>query len=88
MADTLKDVPEFFESELGESIIARTKALGKFSASVFFFFRNILFDYSIGSFRELGPPDLCHIIKINSKPGLKEVRYEYSTYKYLIKLKG
>jgi hypothetical protein len=29
MADTLKDIPEFFESELGESIIARTDALGK-----------------------------------------------------------
>lgn len=29
MADTLKDVPEFFETELGESIAARTDALGK-----------------------------------------------------------
>lgn len=28
MADTLKDVPEFFENELGESIAARTEALG------------------------------------------------------------
>lgn len=28
MADTLKDIPEFFESELGESIAARTDALG------------------------------------------------------------
>lgn len=28
MADTLKDIPEFFETELGESIIARTDALG------------------------------------------------------------
>ncbi|KAG1449970.1 hypothetical protein G6F56_008484 [Rhizopus delemar] len=43
MADTLKDVPEFFETELGESIAARTDALG--------------------TFRELGPPDLCHILK-------------------------
>ncbi|CAO3592540.1 unnamed protein product [Absidia cylindrospora] len=30
MADTLKDIPEFFETELGESIIARTDALGTF----------------------------------------------------------
>lgn len=29
MADTLKDIPEFFETELGESIIARTDALGE-----------------------------------------------------------
>lgn len=29
MADTLKDIPEFFETEIGESIAARTDALGK-----------------------------------------------------------
>ncbi|KAL0075718.1 Chs5p-Arf1p-binding proteins-domain-containing protein [Phycomyces blakesleeanus] len=58
MADTLKDIPEFFESELGESIIARTDALG--------------------AFRELGPPDLCHIIKANAKPGVREIgSYHY-----------
>ncbi|RCH92020.1 hypothetical protein CU098_006290 [Rhizopus stolonifer] len=58
MADTLKDIPEFFECELGESIVSRTEALG--------------------SFRELGPPDLCHIIKINAKPGVKEIgSYHY-----------
>ncbi|KAI8359142.1 Chs5p-Arf1p-binding proteins-domain-containing protein [Blakeslea trispora] len=58
MTDTLKDIPEFFENEIGESIAARTDALG--------------------TFRELGPPDLCHIIKTNSKPGLKELgSYHY-----------
>ncbi|KAI8089750.1 Chs5p-Arf1p-binding proteins-domain-containing protein [Halteromyces radiatus] len=58
MADTLKDIPEFFETELGESIIARTDALG--------------------TFRELGPPDLCHIIKTNAKPGVREIgSYHY-----------
>ncbi|KAI8373642.1 Chs5p-Arf1p-binding proteins-domain-containing protein [Choanephora cucurbitarum] len=58
MADTLKDIPEFFEHDLGESIIARTDALG--------------------TFRELGPPDLCHIIKVNAKPGTKEIgSYHY-----------
>ncbi|KAI8353278.1 Chs5p-Arf1p-binding proteins-domain-containing protein [Choanephora cucurbitarum] len=58
MTDTLKDIPEFFESEIGESIAARTDALG--------------------TFRELGPPDLCHIIKTNSKPGVKELgSYHY-----------
>lgn len=31
MADTLKDIPEFFENELGESIAARTDALGTFT---------------------------------------------------------
>ncbi|KAI9253011.1 Chs5p-Arf1p-binding proteins-domain-containing protein [Sporodiniella umbellata] len=58
MADTLKDVPEFFESELGESLAARTDALG--------------------TFRELGPPDLCHILKTHPKPGMKELgSYHY-----------
>lgn len=28
---------------------------------------------TVGTFRELGPPDLCHIIKAHSKPGMKEV---------------
>lgn len=37
MADTLKDIPEFFETELGESIIARTDAL---SMRYTFKFRN------------------------------------------------
>ncbi|KAI9599571.1 Chs5p-Arf1p-binding proteins-domain-containing protein [Syncephalis fuscata] len=49
MSDALKDVPEFFESVLGESVIARTDA--------------------IGSFRELGPPDLCHLTKKQGKEG-------------------
>ncbi|KAI8338888.1 Chs5p-Arf1p-binding proteins-domain-containing protein [Chlamydoabsidia padenii] len=58
MADTLKAIPEFFETKLGESIIARTDALG--------------------TFRELGPPDLCHIIKSNAKPGVKDIgSYHY-----------
>ncbi|PLW39506.1 hypothetical protein PCASD_07662 [Puccinia coronata f. sp. avenae] len=51
MSDHLKDVPEFFEVELGESLISRTEFLN--------------------SFRELGPPDLCHLIKTTSKPGSK-----------------
>ncbi|RIA96828.1 Chs5p-Arf1p-binding proteins-domain-containing protein [Glomus cerebriforme] len=56
--DTLKDVPEFFETQLDESLAARTE--------------------SLASFRELGPPDLCHITKANAKPGVKEVgSYHY-----------
>ncbi|CAH1757986.1 8978_t:CDS:10 [Entrophospora sp. SA101] len=56
--DTLKDVPEFFETQLDESIVARTE--------------------SLATFRELGPPDLCHITKANVKPGVKEVgSYHY-----------
>ncbi|CAG8553576.1 15485_t:CDS:10 [Racocetra fulgida] len=56
--DTLKDVPEFFETQLDESIAARTE--------------------NLASFRELGPPDLCHITKSNAKPGVKEVgSYHY-----------
>ncbi|KAF9584628.1 hypothetical protein BGW38_005788 [Lunasporangiospora selenospora] len=66
MTDNLRDIPEFIEKELGESLHARTEALGTFP-------------YHDGTFRELGAPDLCHIIKVNSKPGVKET----SSYHYV-----
>ncbi|KAK9900039.1 chaps-domain-containing protein [Cystobasidium minutum MCA 4210] len=57
-SDCLKDVPEFFEVDLGESILARTEALT--------------------SFRELGPPDLCHITKTTGRSGGKDIgSYHY-----------
>ena len=43
MGDTFAELPEFFETELAESIRSRTETLS--------------------SFRELGPPDLCHVLK-------------------------
>ncbi|KZS97343.1 chaps-domain-containing protein [Sistotremastrum niveocremeum HHB9708] len=53
-----KDIPEFFEVELGESLSSRTETLV--------------------SFRELGPPDLCHTIKSSNKHGVKELgSYHY-----------
>ncbi|CAG8480301.1 6270_t:CDS:10 [Paraglomus occultum] len=56
--DALKDIPEFFETRLDESLEARREGLA--------------------TFRELGPPDLCHITKANAKPGVKEVgSYHY-----------
>jgi len=51
--DALKDITEFFENEIGESIIGRND--------------------SLASFRELGPPDLCHIIKTNNKVSTKDI---------------
>ncbi|KAF9188645.1 hypothetical protein BGZ50_001224 [Haplosporangium sp. Z 11] len=59
MGDNLRDIPEFIERELGESLQARTDALG--------------------TFKELGAPDLCHIIKVNVKPAIKET----SSYHYV-----
>ncbi|KAG0253377.1 hypothetical protein BG011_006396 [Mortierella polycephala] len=59
MGDNLRDIPEFIERELGESLQARTDALG--------------------TFKELGAPDLCHIIKVNIKPAIKET----SSYHYV-----
>ncbi|KAI9296274.1 chaps-domain-containing protein [Neoconidiobolus thromboides FSU 785] len=53
MGDTLKDIPEFFENDMGECVTTRTLALS--------------------TCRELGPPDLCHVIKTNSKPNIKEL---------------
>ncbi|KAF9788356.1 chaps-domain-containing protein [Thelephora terrestris] len=59
MADgSFKDVPEFFEVELGESIAARTE--------------------SLSSFRELGPPDLCHVVKTTGRSGQRDTgSYHY-----------
>ncbi|KAI7824830.1 Chs5p-Arf1p-binding proteins-domain-containing protein [Gamsiella multidivaricata] len=59
MTDNLRDIPEFIERELGESLQARTDALS--------------------TFKELGAPDLCHIIKVNVKPNVKET----SSYHYV-----
>ncbi|KAH9959408.1 chaps-domain-containing protein [Russula dissimulans] len=53
-----KDVPEIFEVELGEAIIARTEALA--------------------TFRELGPPDLCHVVKSTGRAGQRDMgSYHY-----------
>ncbi|KZT51179.1 chaps-domain-containing protein [Calocera cornea HHB12733] len=52
MADAFRDVPEFFEVELGESLLSRTE--------------------SLQSFRELGPPDLCHVVKSTGRNGQKD----------------
>jgi tetratricopeptide (TPR) repeat protein len=51
--DALKDITEFFENDIGESIIGRND--------------------SLASFRELGPPDLCHIIKTNNKVSTRDI---------------
>ncbi|KAI8907663.1 Chs5p-Arf1p-binding proteins-domain-containing protein [Powellomyces hirtus] len=54
----LRGVPEFFESDTGECLTARTE--------------------SLATFRELGPPDLCHIIKTNPKTQVKDIgSYHY-----------
>ncbi|KAG8800134.1 hypothetical protein FRC16_003521 [Serendipita sp. 398] len=53
-----KDVPEFFEVELGECLTARTETLS--------------------SFKELGPPDLCQVVKSSGKSGQKDIgSYHY-----------
>jgi len=51
--DALKDITEFFENDIGESIIGRND--------------------SLASFRELGLPDLCHIIKTNNKVSTRDI---------------
>jgi len=51
--DALKDITEFFENDIGESIIGRND--------------------SLASFRELGPPDLCHVIKTNNKVSTRDI---------------
>lgn len=60
MSDVLKEVPEFFEAQLGDSLILRTESLGAFLS--------LIHPNKLGHFRELGPPDLCHITKTQNKP--------------------
>ncbi|KAE8226120.1 hypothetical protein CF319_g1228 [Tilletia indica] len=57
--ETFVSQPEFFESEVGESIISRTETLA--------------------TFRELGPPDLCHFVKVTtSKSSARDIgSYHY-----------
>ncbi|GAA5845613.1 hypothetical protein JCM11251_007769 [Rhodosporidiobolus azoricus] len=58
MSEFFKDVGEFIEVDMGESLVSRTETLA--------------------SFRELGPPDLCHVIKTTGKAGAKEIgSYHY-----------
>ncbi|KAF8318707.1 chaps-domain-containing protein [Clavulina sp. PMI_390] len=59
MADVLRDIPEFFEVDKDEALLARTETLS--------------------SFRELGPPDLCHIVKKNTKNQVPDI----SSYHYV-----
>ncbi|KAA1478157.1 chaps-domain-containing protein [Dentipellis sp. KUC8613] len=55
---TFKDIPEIFEVELGESLVARTEALS--------------------TFRELGPPDLVHVVKSTGRSGQRDLgSYHY-----------
>lgn len=58
MGDSFVSQPEFFEVDVGESLLSRTETLS--------------------SFRELGPPDLCHVIKTTGRTGAREIgSYHY-----------
>ncbi|KAL1413575.1 bud site selection protein [Vanrija albida] len=59
MSELFKDIPEFVETDIGESVIARTETLA--------------------SFRELGPPDLCHVVK---SYGQKAAQKDIGSYHY------
>ncbi|WWC90631.1 uncharacterized protein L201_005567 [Kwoniella dendrophila CBS 6074] len=59
MSELFKDIPEFVETSIGESVTARTETLA--------------------TFRELGPPDLCHVIKSS---GSKTAQKDLGSYHY------
>ncbi|WVQ95035.1 hypothetical protein IAU59_002127 [Kwoniella sp. CBS 9459] len=59
MSELFKDIPEFVETVIGESVTARTETLA--------------------TFRELGPPDLCHVIKSS---GSKTAQRDLGSYHY------
>lgn len=56
----LKGVPEFYETNIQECLQARTESLGTRLINKV-------------TFREMGPPDLCHIIKTNPKSNTGQV---------------
>lgn len=65
----------YFQVELGESLTARTEALCKSSPTPMGISTLMLRD--IATFRELGPPDLCHVVKSNGRSGQRDVRARY-----------
>ncbi|WRT68489.1 uncharacterized protein IL334_005465 [Kwoniella shivajii] len=59
MSELFKDIPEFVETSIGESVTARTETLA--------------------TFRELGPPDLCQVVKSS---GSKTAQKDLGSYHY------
>ncbi|KAJ9097794.1 hypothetical protein QFC19_006662 [Naganishia cerealis] len=59
MSELFKNIPEFVEVDIGESLTSRTE--------------------SLPSFRELGPPDLCHVVKTS---GPKNAPKDMGSYHY------
>jgi hypothetical protein len=82
MSDALRDVPEFFEVELRESVQSRTETLCE-SFPCPGQTRSVLTlpCVAAASFRELGPPDLCHITK--SPAAARSATKEVGSYHYV-----
>lgn len=68
-SESFRDVPELFESKLEESLEARTSATSKVNQE------SPSFTQYLGTFKQLGPADLVHVVKIipNSRQHVKEV---------------
>ena len=57
------------QTHIGESLTARTETLGGFCSD----YKDAI-DATAATFRELGPPDLCHVIKSSgSKTAQRDV---------------
>ncbi|KAH0834733.1 Chs5p-Arf1p-binding proteins-domain-containing protein [Lanmaoa asiatica] len=71
MADaSFKDVPELFEVEIGEALTARTESLG---TSALLGSTQRSRRPPAATFRELGPPDLCHVVKSTGRTGQRDL---------------
>src|SRR6266702_1590175 len=57
--------------ELGESLLARTEALGPYPS--IFGVLHLPLTSLAATFRELGPPDLCHVVKGTGRAGQRDV---------------
>jgi hypothetical protein len=38
---------------------------------------DLIFEFCTATFRELGPPDLCHVVKSTGRSGQRDVRGSY-----------
>ena len=91
MSELFKDIPEFVEVRhcksgtlpqlnplqvnIGESLAARTDTLGMYTFLTPRCVQALMSLYFTGTFRELGPPDLIHVVK---STGAKSAQREVS----------
>ena len=73
MLTAVDDLIPAFKVELGEALTARTESLCKRCHSFAEFQILMVRMRFSATFRELGPPDLCHVVKSTGRSGQRDV---------------